>query len=83
MIHETWGFEDLSPHLMVVDQDAVQTFDVLTGDRLDNVALVVWSIKFGIALACGILQGLHAITCQRLQIRILADVEPFPDVLEH
>ena len=33
--------EELSPHLMVVDQDAVQTFDVLTGDRLDNVALVV------------------------------------------
>ena len=38
-------------HLMVIDQDAVQTFDVLTGDCLDNVALVVGSIKLGIALA--------------------------------
>ena len=74
------GLHDM---LVVVLEHAVQALDVLAGDRLDYVALVVGDKELGAALATAAVEGLDVAGGQRLEIGLVVDVEALAHPLKH
>ena len=70
--------------LVIAGEHVVEALDVLAGDRLDDVALVVGDVELGVALAAeAAVERLDVAARQRLLVRLVGDVEALAHVLEH